>query len=148
MHSARLLPKLAIQVEILIVLAIVRLTQRIVVVGGGVLGTSTTKAGSTNLGYTDLAASSRRGIHQAPMTASAPQIAPPSVNADTDAQGGLGPIGEALQKHFSPEARASRNEQFQTGRTSSRWPGGTAEDAAEGLGADAAEGLTWTAEVL
>ena len=39
MHSARLLPKLAIQVEILIILAIVRLTQRIVVVGGGVLGT-------------------------------------------------------------------------------------------------------------
>jgi hypothetical protein len=71
------------------------------------------------------------------MSPSPPNIEPPHVNADTDAtQGGLGPVGEALQKHFGPKDQpAGRTDEFETGGSSSRWPGGmagTAEDAAEG----------------
>lgn len=111
--------------------------------------TSSTKAGSTQaMGYTDLTTGSRHGIHQAPMTASAPQVEPPSVNAET--QGDTSPIQQgiaAIRKHQVQKAQdaqdvaqSSRTDEFGAGASSGR-PGGDvpggmagAEDAVEDLG--------------
>jgi len=90
------------------------------------------------MGYTGLAASTRRGVHQAPLRASPPSIEPPSiepphVNADEPSSSG-GNVGE-LVKQATEHSGSDRSAEFNIGASSSR-PG--AAEEVEGLAEDAA----------
>jgi hypothetical protein len=84
--------------------------------------TSPTKAGSTkNLGYTDLAASTRRGVHQAPLQVSPPSTEPAQLTTAQPTQTG-GNAGEALKavtEHYGPREGLGRSAEFDIGATSS-----------------------------
>lgn len=94
---------------------------------------SPTKAGSTAMGYTDLAKNSRRGVHQAPLQVSPPSTEPAQLNANEPAQtgGNASEVIKAAAEHFGPREGLGRSAEFDIGATSSL-PG-----AAEG--ADVAE---------